>query len=90
MFSRSDNEEFAEKIRKAILLSSFDVPYSFDQLDATNLPRRKFYVIVNPVSGKKKAIKVYDKLKELFWEADIGHELRKTTHSVSLRKCIFP
>jgi len=79
--SRSDNEEFAEKIRKAILLSSFDVPYSFDQLDATNLPRRKFYVIVNPVSGKRKAIKVYDKVKELFWEADIGHELRKTTHS---------
>ena len=48
------------------------------------VPKRRFFVLLNPVSGRRKAVKIYQKVKQLFFEADIGHKLVKTTHAVRL------
>ena len=83
MIFRSENEDLAEELRKAILLSSFKVKCSMDTLSNFSLPKRRFYVILNPYSGRRKALKIFKKVQQIFYEAEIGYKLVQTTHAVS-------
>lgn len=79
--TRSENEELAETWRKAILLSSFKMKISLDTLSNFSLPKRRFYVILNPFSGRRKALKIFKKVQQIFYEAEIGYKLVQTTHA---------
>ena len=87
LFARSHNEDYAEEWRKAILLASFKFNVTKENLSTNTLPTRRFFVLLNPVSGRRKAVKMYQKVKDLFFEADIGHKLIETTHAVSRDTC---
>jgi len=73
--SRAENEETAERWRTLLLLCALGSEMTDE------VPKRRFFVLLNPVSGRRKAVKIYQKVKELFFEADIGHKLVKTTHA---------
>ena len=54
-----------------------------DTLSNFSLPKRRFYVILNPYSGRRKALKIFKKVQQIFYEAEIGYKLVQTTHAVS-------
>ena len=87
LFARSYNEAYAEEWRKAIMLASFKFNITKENLSTITFPTRRFFVLLNPISGRRKAVKIYQKVKDLFFEADIGHKLIETSHTVNRDTC---
>lgn len=57
-------------------------------LESGSLPARNLLVLVNPFSGRRKALTMYkEKVRPMFAEAEIKHTVIKT--GISLHRCLY-